>query len=129
MGATKVRGASRVVGRRTAAVLASALACVALSACGDGGDNDSSGCLGTADGGTVVVQGTNTPLVGGVGAGVGSIDVDPDKATAILTLSDGDDPAGVRSVPVTVGTEFDAAGQRLAVVQICRGSVTVDTVG
>ncbi|WP_370614254.1 hypothetical protein [Mumia sp. Pv 4-285] len=117
------------MGRRVAVALAGALACAALSACGGGGDDDSSGCLGTADGGTVLVQGTNTPLIEGVGAGVGSIDVDPEKATAILTLSTGDDPANVRSVPVTVGTEFDAAGQKLAVVQICRGSVTVDAVG
>ena len=50
-----------------------------------------------------------------------------DEANAILTVSESQEPAGVRSVPVTVGTKFTAAGKQLAVVQICRGSVTVDT--
>ncbi|MGH1565592.1 hypothetical protein [Mumia sp. DW29H23] len=118
---------SRPFARRAAGAFAVLVSVGALSACGGSDDDGPSGCLGTADGGTVVVQGSNTPLADGVSAGVGSIDVDPDEATAILTITTGADPAGVRSVPVTVGTAFDAAGQKLAVTQICRGSVTVDT--
>ncbi|MBW9205290.1 hypothetical protein KV097_04980 [Mumia sp. zg.B17] len=116
----------RSIGRRATGALGALVLGAVLVACGGSDEGDPSGCLGSANGGTVVVQGTNTPLVDGVSAGVGSIDVDPDEATAILTVSESQEPAGVRSVPVTVGTTFTAAGKQLAVVQICRGSVTVD---
>ena len=122
-----VRDRSTVLVRRAPGAFAALVLSASLVACGGSDEGDQSGCLGSADGGTVLVQGTNTPLIDGVSAGVGSIDVDPDEANAILTVSESQEPAGVRSVPVTVGTKFTAAGKQLAVVQICRGSVTVDT--
>lgn len=123
------RGVAYVDGRRIAATVAAVAAVAALGGCGGSDGDETRGCRGTANGGTVVVQGSSASLVDGISAGVGSIDVDRDKATAILTLTERNDLAKVRSVPVTVGTTFPAGNQQLAVTQICRGSVTVDAAG
>ncbi|TNC49497.1 hypothetical protein [Mumia zhuanghuii] len=115
--------------RRTTAALAALVAAGLVTGCGGSDSDRPTGCFGDADGGTVVVQGASTVIAENVSAGVGSIDIDPDKATAIVTLSEGENPAAVRSIVVTVGTTFPAAGQELAVAQICRGSVTIDAAG
>lgn len=120
------QGGAGVLTRRAAAATVVLVVGAVLGGCGGSDGDGQSGCVGTADGGTVVVQGTSTPLADGVSAGVGSIHVDPEETTAILTITTGADPAGVRSMQVTVGATFDAAGKQLEVVQICRGSLTVD---
>ncbi|MFD1827658.1 MULTISPECIES: hypothetical protein [Mumia] len=114
--------------RRVTAALAVMFTAGLITGCG-GADDQQSGCLGDADGGTVVVQGASTVIAENVNAGVGSIDVDVDTASAIVTLSEGDAPGAVRSISVTVGTTIPAAGQEMSVVQICRGSVTIDVTG
>lgn len=118
---------TRARARRTAGAVAVVFAGGLVGGCGGSDGERQTGCIGDADGGTVVVQGTSTVIADNVSAGVGSIDVNRDDASAILTVTQGTDPNAVRSVPVTVGTTVPAGAQELSVVQICRGSVTIDT--
>ncbi|KHL17245.1 UNVERIFIED_CONTAM: hypothetical protein LK11_12715 [Mumia flava] len=108
-------------------MIAAVVSVAALTGCGSD-EPDDSACRGVADGGTVLVQGDNTPLTESVTAGVGSIDVNPDGASATLMLSTADgNPGKVRTVRVVVNGTFKAGGQAFDVAQICRGSVTLSS--